>query len=616
MKKIYFTALLFVLGCVAAFGADSYRFGYCDNTKALGDKMITMGSASTLEVAVCFPATDLQRFATGGTIDGINVGIANKFNVASIKAWLRDALTGEDIASCELSSSTAPSLEKGWNEARFAEPVNIEAGHDYYAGYTLTLKNASSSALVCSQTGTHAGACWIKVGDGEWADRSAEFGILNLELLITSENLPQTDLTLTKAAIASDYIVPGQGVEVEYSLRNLGMQPASSYVLTLADEAAGISGSKTIESVLEHDARISESAIINVEGLLPEHLYNFTLTLSGPEGWVDETPANNVLTLPEITAIDATFERVVLIEEFTGEGCPNCPAAAKNLHSMYNTMSESDQSRCAMVCHHTFGTDAFTQPCDNSLTFFFGGSTFAPAFSFDRVKKAERGVPVIGPQSAVGLKGYFTTAKEREAFYSINMTGIHNAVTRTVKLEITGKASARIFDDPRITVYLCEDDVPAVNQKNGGADYRHDHVVRAYNSTWGDKPTWTDTFNYTTEVTLTYPEGCDVDNMELIALIANYNPSDCNDCEVGNAFKVKLKDLKTGGSSSVSTLANGGDVRVYQDGGRIVATSACKALEVYDTNGKACVNENLAGGIYVVRVITANGVSVKKILVK
>lgn len=619
MKKLYFTAILLVLGCVAAFGADSYRFGYCDNTKSLGDKMISLNGSMSLEAAVHFPAEQLERFAADGTIDGINIGMANKFNVASVKAWLRDALTGEDIATCELSSSTTPSLEKGWNEARFAEPVRIEAGHDYYAGYTLTLKTASSAALICSQTGSHDGGCWIKVGDGEWADRSSEFGILNLELLITSENLPQHDLMLVKASILSDYIVPGQGVEVEYSIRNVGMKPASSYVLTLADKEAGVSATKVVESELEHDARITETAIFDVPGLQPEHLYNFTLTISGPEGWTEETPGDNVATIPEITAINSTYERVVLIEEFTTEKCSNCPAAAKNLHMMYDTLSESDKKRVAIVCHHTgAGNDSFTQPCDNAYHFFYGngGSTFAPGFMFDRVKKAERGIPVMGPQSANGLKNYFMIAKAEEAFYSINVTGSLDETSRTVTLDIAGKAAARIFDNPRITVYLTEDDVKPVNQTNAGVDFMHNHVVRAYNSTWGVAPTWTDDFNYTSKAKLSYSAGCKSDNMEIVALISNYNSADYNDCEVGNAFKVKLRDLKPSDPSSVNTVDSDADVRVYQNGGRIVASSACEALEVYDLNGKACVNENLAPGIYVVRVTTAATTAVRKIMVR
>lgn len=607
------------LGCINVWATDAYRFGFCDNTMNLNDKMIPLDGAMSVDAGVRFTAVDLERFAEDGSIEGINVGISSKFNIASIRVWLRDALTGEDIASSELTSSTDPALANGWNAAWFTDPVRIEAGHDYYAGYTMTLSNKASWALVSIQAGSHAESCWLKVGSGEWMDRASDLGILNLELLVSSSNLPQTDLSLTRAELLSNHLVPGQGVEVEYSLHNVGMKTVNSYTLTLADEEAGVSLSKHIECDLVHDARVTRTEIFDVEGLLPEHIYNFTLTVSNPNGEEDETPGDNVMTLPEITAINGTYVRTVLIEEFTTERCPNCPAAAKNLHQMYNTLTDSEKQRTAIVCHHSgFSTDSFTQPCDESYLFFYGpsGRCFAPAFMFNRSYKAERQLPVVGPQSYSGLKSYFAQEANREAFYSIGLTGRHDEASRTIHLYIVGKAAARIFENPRITVYLTEDDVPAVSQSNGGVDYRHDHLIRAYNSTWGVEPVWSDNFNYTSAATLTYPEGCKVDNMKLVAVLSNVNLSDCNDCEVGNAFSVNLRDLKETGSSGVDAVEADNETRVYQHGGRLVSSGACKSLEVYDLDGRRCVNENLSPGIYVVRVVAADGVTVRKVVVR
>lgn len=610
---------MMLVGCLSGYAANSYRFGFCDNTQGLNDKMITLNGAMSVEAAVRFTAADLERFTADGTIDGINVGLSSKFNIASIKAWLRDGLTGEDIAAAEITKDSDPVLADGWNAARFDVPVRVEAGRDYYAGYTMTLSKAASWALVSIQAGNHDESCWLKVGDGEWVDRSSDLGILNLELLISSTNLPQNDLELTKADLLGKYLVPGQGVEVEYSLHNVGMKTVSGYTLTLADQEAGVSLSKQIECDLAHDARVTQTETFDIEGLLPEHLYTFTLTVSNPNGEEDETPGDNVATLPQVTAIDGTYVRTVLIEEFTTERCPNCPAAAKNLELMCNTLTDNEKEHTAIVCHHSgFQTDSFTQPCDESYLFFYGpsGRCFAPAFMFDRICKAERQLPVVGPQSYSGLKSYYVQEANREAFYSIALTGHHDEATRTIELDIAGKAAARIFANPRITVYLTEDDVPAVRQSNGGADYRHNHVIRAYNSTWGVEPTWSDHFNYTASATLTYPEGCDISNMKLVAIISNLNASDCNDCEVGNAFSVGLADLKESGSSGIDEVADSGMIRVYERNGRLVASAACRSLQVYDLEGKRCVNDNLSSGIYIVRVVTSEGVTVRKVMVR
>lgn len=601
-------------GCFAGFAADDYRFGFCDNSKSLNDKMISLSGDMSVDAAVLFKASDLQRFSNG-TIEGINVGMSTTFNVASVKAWLRDALTGEDIASAEVTPETTPALAKGWNAARFEQPVAIEPGRDYYAGYTLTLSKAAAYAFVSIQSGDHADACWLRLGDGEWTDRSADYGILNLELLVKSDNLPQDDLVLTAASFSDGYIVPGNGVEVNYSVHNAGMNSVEGYTVTLADSEADVSCSKTVDTPLAHDARESRTDIFDIEGLEPEHNYNFTLTVSLPDGKEDETPADNVRELPAITAISGTFLRTSLVEEFTTERCSNCPAAARELKSMYNTLTTAEQQRTAIVCHHAgFGTDSFTQGCDESYLVFYGNSgTFAPGFMFDRVKQSDLGAPVIKPQSANGLKTFLRTAQEREAFYSVDAAGEHDPVTRTVSLKISGKAATRIFNNPRLTVYLTEDDVQAKSQSNGGADYRHNHLIRAYNETWGAEPVWSEDFNYTSEVSLTYPEACKTENMEVIVVLSNYNPDDFNDCEVGNVFKVKLNELK---KPDVGVSAPGAEpeIRIYGCNGRIETSAACEALEIYDLNGRRVSNGSLAPGLYLVRVLTAGTARTAKVL--
>lgn len=616
MKTAITAFILALLFGFNSYAADSFRFGFCDNTKNLDDKMIQLGGAMSVEAAAHFTAADLERFSSDGTIEGINVGLSTKYNIASIRAWLRDALTGENIATAELTSDSHPALADGWNAVIFASPVKIEPGKDYYAGYTMTLSRTSSIALVSVQTGNHDGACWLKVGDGEWTDRSADLGILNLELLIMSDNLPQTDLELTKAAFTDDYLVPGEGVGIEYSIHNVGMNPVSEYKITLSDEKAGISVSRTIECSLPHDARETRTETFAIDDLMPEHSYNFIFTVSGPDGKEDENPADNVVELPEIAAVNSTFERTVLIEEFTTERCSNCPAAAKNLKTMYDTLSDNEKKHTAIVCHHSgFYTDRFTKPCDESYLYFYGtsGRTFAPAFMFDRVKQSERALPVIGPQSSAGLKSYFAQQRAREAFYSIEVSGRLDRSSRTVELDIRGKAAAQIFTDPRITVYLTEDDVPAISQNNGGVDYRHNHLIRAYNSTWGVKPEWSDSFNYTSSARLEYPEECNVDNMEIVAVISNYDADDCNNCEVGNAFKVRLAELKENG---VENVCGETGVRFYVADSRIVASAACGSIEVYDLGGCRHANENLAAGTYIVRLVTAAGTTFGKVIVK
>ena len=72
-----------------------------------------------------------------------------------------------------------------------------------------------------------------------------------------------------------------------------------------------------------------------------------------------------------------------------------------------------------------------------------------------------------------------TQEQNRPALYSITMTGMHNVGERTVELQISGEEMLPVFDDPRITVYLVEDNVLA--SKAGWADPVNCEVG---NTTW------------------------------------------------------------------------------------------------------------------------------------
>ena len=176
---------------------------------------------------------------------------------------------------------------------------------------------------------THAGACWVRIGEGEWQDLSETYGILNLEALIQSDNLPQNDLELTAASIEDTYIVSGTPFTVKYSVHNAGMLPVDSYTLVISDEENGLSQSHTVTCDLQHDVRQEFTELFSFDGLEPEKDYNFTLKIEKPNGKDDESPSNNEMAMEKIASINGTFARSVLIEEFTTESCPNCPPAAK-----------------------------------------------------------------------------------------------------------------------------------------------------------------------------------------------------------------------------------------------------------------------------------------------
>ncbi|MDE5642332.1 MAG: hypothetical protein K2I56_02450 [Muribaculaceae bacterium] len=618
MKSIKLAAALTLFAALASNAQEAdYRYGFCDNTKGLDSRMLTT-NAGSIEAAIYLTPEDMGRFSNA-SITGVNVGVQQNFNIASIETWVRSSLDGENLASQMITSSTTPALAVGWLGPKFDEPFKTADGEGYYIGYTMTLKNPGMMLLFADRDLRHAGGCWLKFGSGEWTDESQQYGVLNLEALIYGDNLPQNDIELTSASYASKYVINNTPLEVDYSVHNAGMKTVNSYTLVLEDADNGVSRSQTVNCELKHDQREQFTAGFTFEGLETEKEYTFTLRIESPNGIADETPANNEIELPGITSILNTYLRTVLVEEFTTERCSNCPSAAANLHAALVSLRDSERARVAAVCHHAgYGEDSFTLPCDRDYLFFYGGPTlFAPGFMIDRVPgNNQTGYnPVSGPMSSTTLKSKFLEHMDTEAFYSIEVYGEHDPVARTIKLDINGKCAVPVLDNPRVTVYLVEDDVPAVYQSGGGTNFKHSHLVRAYNETWGQPPVWSDAYTYSVETKLSYSENCKPENMEIVAVISNFDASSCNNCEVGNAAKVKLSDLYGKTSVAVVGEANA-DVRVVVSGRDIVVNGEYESVAVYDLSGRASGMTNLTAGIYVVNVTTANGPVQARVLVK
>ena len=72
---------------------------------------------------------------------------------------------------------------------------------------------------------------------------------------------------------------------------------------------------------------------------------------------VDEYAFNNTLSAP-LRVLSEIVRRKVLVEEFTGQQCSNCPAGRTNIEE-----GMKDEDHYVMIAHHTgYGTDALTAP--------------------------------------------------------------------------------------------------------------------------------------------------------------------------------------------------------------------------------------------------------------
>lgn len=173
----------------------------------------------------------------------------------------------------------------------------------------------------------------------------------------------------------------------------------------------------------------------------------------------------------------------ILLEEFTGQTCPNCPRAIAAIDEVLESMENS--SKVAWVAHHSgYNDDRFTQQGDKDLAtalfIYYDESdyTYAPAAALDRSQfKADDGTSYVHLADYVADKTLLNKMIAVPAEASIDLKAILLSDS-TLKVRVTGKSNQ---SEAYVTIMLCQNGI--VSTQVGADDsknYTHNDVVRAY----------------------------------------------------------------------------------------------------------------------------------------
>ena len=214
------------------------------------------------------------------------------------------------------------------------------------------------------------------------------------------------------------------------------------------------------------------------------------------DGSFDEQANNNIDTTKPL--------RKILLEDYTGHTCGNCPCAAeeaKKLDSIYG-------ERIIVVSTHVgffaepypsgskFRTDYRTTAGEELATAFDVGCNTCgiglPAGMVSRTPyNSDRVLSATAWASAIA-------SLDTAVIAELDMSKTYNAGTRTVTIQISAKYLKEASAEHQLVLYAVEDSVInwqkyyAQCSPTGGnvdvPDFVHRHLLRAaVNSTWGDK---------------------------------------------------------------------------------------------------------------------------------
>lgn len=521
------------------------------------------------KVAICLSEEILKPYV-GKNIVGMRFGLTEEIGNSSVSLFKQGgSAPGEVCRTADVQNGAV-----GWNEVKFDEPYTIQAGEVLYAGYSYTQlsnkKDYKSFPFSAVEEGLENQSLWVycKIGNNAgWNEFGMGGANMSIQVLVEGDFaeyavLPE-DFGTLKGAKNKDL-----AVAVKFMNNSKEAVSSLGYVVSV-DGVAGSEQSVDVSPTVGVGAYGTFKANVpcgNTEGL--KEVKVEVTKVNGHKNGASSTVANG-----KISIADKMYERNVCIEEFTTEKCGNCPRVAGFLHTY---LEEADPTRVFAVCHHAgYYTDWLTKACDNKLLYLFNdnGGSFAPAMMFNRE-------PAFDSQYAAGQKDNVTIPRsaaeiktitnyylyETMADAKLDMTLTYDEGESKVIIVVTGESNKGYdTENALLTVYLTEDNVKAKNQ-SGASKFYHQHVIRDYNSNWGDALTWNDNkFSATYEFDV--DEAWKKDDLKVVAFLNKHNTKNRLDNRIEN---VTGKDLieKPTAIESVGSADNAVEVARYNAAGQ------------------------------------------------
>jgi len=525
-------------------------WGYVSGNEARG--ALGVEGTGSLDAAIFVPGTN--TLAVGKTIKAVRFYLRDKSVLANLKIWVSKKLPNKGSAADVLVQNVDLATLQGGDEANnnlgkvndveLTTPYMI-TGEGVYVGYSFDVTSASTSAGKypwCTVEGSDKNALFAGWGKGIQDISGGKYGNLAFQLLLEGD-------FIECGATPSDFGLIGSGVgtvnKIDVNIMNVGQKDISNidYTLTI-DGTTGEEKHETFATPI----KAGQSGQIKVT--LPAYdeagNHNIAVTVTKVNG--KDNGAEDKVGEGTLNVVTDFFSRNVTIEEFTTEKCPNCPRVAGFLHEY---LKNADRDRVFAVCHHSgYYTDWLTTKADQDLEYLYndGGSTYAPAFMFNRQPYFTASYPqgttnkdnVYIPSSAGDIKRIVNEELGKFSNLELAIDVAPNADNTQAVLTIKGKCNDA-FDKTKglLTVYATEDDVKARAQAGASGTYYHQHVIRYNNSTWGDNITWNGN-EFTTTYTVTLDAKWKKNKMWFVAFVNKHNTSNKLDNMIENSIGKQL----------------------------------------------------------------------------
>ena len=231
------------------------------------------------------------------------------------------------------------------------------------------------------------------------------------------------------------------------------------------------------------------------------------------------TALNGTTAVYTVTAIvDAPAQgKTVLLKDFTGVRCVNCPRASELAHQLQDIYGD----RLIVMSVHAgslaIPVGDFPDFRTDEGTAWYNSNSSNPLGSVDRTMLLT-GYTLQDSQ----WENAVATAMEEEQTVEVSVHNSYDAATRQLTALVNAKALAELSGNLAVTVCLIEDNIVGKQVTSQGLDnsYVHRHVFRGtLNGVDGESIQLTMDDNFSKSFTMTLPEDYDAANCSVIAYV-------------------------------------------------------------------------------------------------
>lgn len=497
--------------------------------------------------------------STGSTKSG--VGFATQFNrykmrayvgcqLKSVSIYLAGATTGKVFVTTNLSSSTRlaeqsfTSYDAGWTEVNFSNPWTVTQT-TVYIGYEL---DKGPTGVIYSIVPLVNGSEYINKGDG-WKTYSGKCGMFYAT--VTGDNVPNSDICLGTVNIPA-VTSSNTPFSPTADIINMGYNKVEELEVTYQVNGEADTRTAVLKN-LSIASRKSQQVTLPVITLSPDGDYNIVVSVSKVNGEADKAPVDNTSDSKLVYVRSNMPKRKILMEVFSTERCTGCPEG----HALIEkTLGNKDN--IVEIGHHAgFYTDPLTISASRAYEWFYKTpeytTSYAPAVMLDRTNMRSIHGSAFAMESALfeptatRLNKAYDTQNADAGLATIKLTTDYNKTTRHLKVTVDAEALVLLpgCTNPVLNVFLTEDNIETDRQEGTTGKYYHRHSARAnLSAIWGDEidaKTRKLTKVYETDI----DAGWNVENMEIVAFVSNYDKNSNTNCKVLNAEKAAINSTPT-----------------------------------------------------------------------